>query len=649
MKNILPFLLCVVVVSAFGQSKTDAALKDQINSTIRAVTTSNGVTRAALSDDFDDLIDSKVNIIQGVTALGTNTYSVTISSGVTSYTDGLELTVKIANANTGTATLNVNAIGAKDIVDVASGDLEAGKYYKFVYNGTAFQLVGGLGGSDITDITGLQDSLSAKQNVLVSGTNIKTLESVSLLGSGNIDLSKDDVGLGNVDNTSDANKQVSTAQQTAIDAKVVQTITNGVTTSAPSQDATFDALALKQTLDADLTAVAANGSSLQQIRVPSGGGTLEYFTPLTNPSTTNGDIIYWNAGAYQRLGIGSAGQTLSISAGLPAWSAASSGTLSSLLAATATNTIDNTDKAQVWSWNSLATGKGMTFSSSSTASSSSPILVSFEMTGANSSSGQTTEAAFFSNTKTGSTSTNIAAGFTASGGTDNVAISVGNGFVRLASQTANGVFYNSGSTGNLVTSSGLLYNSSAGQLTTIRTSTDATLSASLIVQHTKSTAMADGAGAAMVFVNRDDSGVDNFVGLIGTKRNGADNTADLSFQSYLAGTPTERLIVRASGSVGVAGFSTAYVAKTALYTLTAADHTVEVTSGTHTQTLPTAVGITGQIFVITNSGSGTVTVGTTSSQTFVNVVATPTTLTLAQFNTVIVQSNGANWLRLTSL
>jgi len=53
------------------------------------------------------------------------------------------------------------------------------------------------------------------------------------------------VGLGNVDNTSDANKPVSTAQQTAIDAKVADSITNGVTTIAPSQNAVFDALALK--------------------------------------------------------------------------------------------------------------------------------------------------------------------------------------------------------------------------------------------------------------------------------------------------------------------------------------------------------------------------------------------------------------------
>lgn len=56
------------------------------------------------------------------------------------------------------------------------------------------------------------------------------------------------VGLGNVDNTSDVNKPVSTAQQTAINAKVSDSITDGVTTIAPSQNAVFDALALKQTV-----------------------------------------------------------------------------------------------------------------------------------------------------------------------------------------------------------------------------------------------------------------------------------------------------------------------------------------------------------------------------------------------------------------
>lgn len=107
---------------------------------------------------------------------------------------------------------------------------------------------------------------------------------------------------------------------------------------------------------------------------------------------------------------------------------------------------------------------------------------------------------------------------------------------------------------------------------------------------------------------------------------------------------------RLGGSLFVLGsVSVQVVQKTAAYTLTAADHTIEVTSGTHTQTLPTAVGILGTEYEITNSGTGVVTVGTTSSQTFVNVLATPTTLTLSQFQGVLVRSNGTNWLRISSM
>lgn len=61
-------------------------------------------------------------------------------------------------------------------------------------------------------------------------------------------LVKGDVGLGNVDNTSDASKPISSAQQTAIDAKVADAINDGTTTIAPSQNAVFDQLALKAPL-----------------------------------------------------------------------------------------------------------------------------------------------------------------------------------------------------------------------------------------------------------------------------------------------------------------------------------------------------------------------------------------------------------------
>jgi hypothetical protein len=73
---------------------------------------------------------------------------------------------------------------------------------------------------------------ASKQDTLVSGTNIKTLEGQSLLGSGNIDLAKGDVGLGNVDNTSDANKPVSTATQTALDTKTNKIITTNRQTAS---------------------------------------------------------------------------------------------------------------------------------------------------------------------------------------------------------------------------------------------------------------------------------------------------------------------------------------------------------------------------------------------------------------------------------
>lgn len=115
---------------------------------------------------------------------------------------------------------------------------------------------------DIMDWDGLY---SGKQNTLVSGTNIKTVNGNNLLGTGDVSISgsaawgsvtgtlsnqtdlqnalnlkaplasptftgtvsgvtASHVGLGNVNNTSDANKPVSTAQQTALDLKLA---TNG--------------------------------------------------------------------------------------------------------------------------------------------------------------------------------------------------------------------------------------------------------------------------------------------------------------------------------------------------------------------------------------------------------------------------------------
>jgi len=100
----------------------------------------------------------------------------------------------------------------------------------------------------------------------------------------------------------------------------------------------------------------------------------------------------------------------------------------------------------------------------------------------------------------------------------------------------------------------------------------------------------------------------------------------------------------ATSALNTTSFGTGYVAKTATYTIDANDNTIECTANTFTLTLPTAASITGREYWITNTGSGTITLATTSSQTFVNVTTTPTTLSIPQFTSYKVKSNGANWI-----
>lgn len=133
-------------------------------------------------------------------------------------------------------------------------------------------------------------------------------------------------------------------------------------------------------------------------------------------------------------------------------------------------------------------------------------------------------------------------------------------------------------------------------------------------------------------------------------------SGDLAFYTK-PGTPsntaaTERWRIASTGELsntGAVGTSTltvsgslglSYVAKTAAYPLTATDHVVDATSGTFTITLPTAAGITGRIYVIKNSGTGTITIATTSSQTIDG--STTKTLT-TQYSGCQLISDGTNW------
>ena len=74
------------------------------------------------------------------------------------------------------------------------------------------------------------------------------------------------------------------------------------------------------------------------------------------------------------------------------------------------------------------------------------------------------------------------------------------------------------------------------------------------------------------------------------------------------------LVIR-DGFISLGGVTLPYKAVTSTYAITAADYMVDATSGTFTITLPTAVAVAGKIFEVKNSGAGTITVATTSSQT----------------------------------
>lgn len=133
----------------------------------------------------------------------------------------------------------------------------------------------------------------------------------------------------------------------------------------------------------------------------------------------------------------------------------------------------------------------------------------------------------------------------------------------------------------------------------------------------------------------------------------------ISFGFYGAGNLFNIL---ASGNTGVGttspnskltvngSFATAYVQKSTSYTATGADHTIEITATGTTQTLPTAVGISGREYeYVYTATSGTAAIVTTSSQTFLNITGAPTTLTLSAPATGTiteykVRSNGANWV-----
>ena len=159
------------------------------------------------------------------TAAATAAKAVTLS-GFT-LTTGAAVKVKFTVTNTAeNPTLNVNGTGAKAIqyrgTAISAGNLAANRVYEFVYDGTAYQFLGDLNtnttyATATTSKNGLMLAADkAKLDGIAAGAQVNSITGVkgnaeSAYRKGNVNITPANIGLGNVDNTADANKSVNYA------------------------------------------------------------------------------------------------------------------------------------------------------------------------------------------------------------------------------------------------------------------------------------------------------------------------------------------------------------------------------------------------------------------------------------------------------
>lgn len=184
MKNMILYLLILLGFAGFAQ-QTDASLTTQAN-VIRNETAPGGNTKTRIADMYQSIIDSKFSLVPWVTGtLYTANKSSVVQSNIlykclithTSGTFATDLAasrwVAISESGSGAVSSVFSRIGA---VVATAGDYTATQ----VTNTPAGNI------SAVTVQAALNEVDTEKQASLVSGTNIKTINSTTLLGSGNL-------------------------------------------------------------------------------------------------------------------------------------------------------------------------------------------------------------------------------------------------------------------------------------------------------------------------------------------------------------------------------------------------------------------------------------------------------------------------------
>ena len=131
-----------ILVTNFD-SDLQTIVEDTLGSGRLAVSV-DGTEYMSINESGDVLIEKTLNYFIDTSTVN-DSYGIN-ETLITAYTTGMILYVNISVANTGAATLQINALAAKAIKklhdqDVITGDIEAGQIIHLIYDGTFFQFL----------------------------------------------------------------------------------------------------------------------------------------------------------------------------------------------------------------------------------------------------------------------------------------------------------------------------------------------------------------------------------------------------------------------------------------------------------------------------------------------------------------------------
>lgn len=146
-------LLYVITIPADQYQNLDLSkiIMPEYNNPVVQTITNGDTSHAPSSDAVYDALELKTSVGgMYAAASGTDTYTATLSPAPSSYTTGMQVRIKIPNANTvANPTLNLNSLGAKTIKGTNGNALPIGFFYPngdylLVYDGTDFIVNAGM-------------------------------------------------------------------------------------------------------------------------------------------------------------------------------------------------------------------------------------------------------------------------------------------------------------------------------------------------------------------------------------------------------------------------------------------------------------------------------------------------------------------------